>query len=429
MPDIYGSAAATALCCLILVLIGSLLVLFVVRRRPPRPPVPAGQPPDQADPWAPVPTADLNQQANRRLVQTDNTLTTSEQELGFAIAHYGADAATAYRAGWAAAHQELAAAFQLRQQLDDAYPADEPVQRRMLIEIIDRCARADQRRSADAEGLARLRSVESHVERLSAELAVCRDAVAARIPAVAARLTDLESRYAVSAFIAVGDNVKQAKSRITSACDELEKAAQAVAGGDRSSAASAVRGAEQALAQAGVLLDAITRLDTDLKTATVRVRTLVADVQGQVAVGKAAAADQAKLAGAVARAERVAIDVRSELAGTHPDPIGALARIEAAGSELDQALGRTHHAPELLDQAVFSARTAVDSATQFIITHRDAIGVVARTRLMEAQRHLDEAAGQTEPTAALPAAQRAIGLAEQALDAARADLEQPRTPL
>jgi hypothetical protein len=439
VPDTYSADSATVFCCLLILFLGGAVVLFAVRRLRRRPPAPAGQPPGHDDPWAAVPTADLNHQASSRLIEADNALRTSEQELGFATAQYGPEATTAYAAALTSAQAEVAEAFTLRQQLDDAYPEDEPVQRRMLIEIVDRCAKADQLLSAEADSFSRLRAMESQVEQLSAGLTARRDALRTRLPEAANALAGLEARYAASAFAAVGDNVDQAGARLDFATQELDKAAKSLAGGDRSGAALAVRGAEQALGQADVLLEAITRLGTDLHAADERVRVLLAEVQAQVAAGKAAqsaaagagTADQMNLAAAVARAEQVAIDVRTDIAGTHPDPIADLARIEAAGTELDKALGgirdaaeRTDRARAMLDQAIFTARTAVDSAAQFITTRRGAIGSAARTRLTEAQRYLQEATSQADPLAALNAAQRATGLAEQAMDAARADLEQ-----
>lgn len=445
MPYTYGSGGASALCWLLAVVLGGLLIVLLVRRRrptppaPPVPPAPAGRSAGAADPWAAVATADLNHQASSRLIEADDALRTSEQELGFAVAQHGRAAMAAYAAALTSAHQEVAEAFRLRQHLDEAYPADEPVQRTMLIEIVERCARADHSLSSEADSFAALRAMESHVEQLSTVLSTRRDALRGKLLQAANDLAAQESRYAVSAFSAVGDNVEQATDRLDFATEELDKADKAIASGDRSSAAPAVRGAEQALGQADALLAAIARLGADLEIANNRVRVLLGQVQAEVAAGKAAqpavagagTAGQMNLAAAVARAEQVAIDVRTEIAGTHPDPIGALARIEAVGIDLDKALAstrdpaeRTDRARTMLDHALFTARTAVDSATQFITTRRGAIGSAARTRLAEAQRHLDEAARQTDPVAALNAAQRATGLAEQAMDAARADLEQ-----
>jgi hypothetical protein len=79
-----------------------------------------------------------------------------------------------------------------------------------------------------------------------------------------------------------------------------------------------------------------------------------------------------------------------------------------------------------LDQTIFTARSSIDSVTDFITTRRGAIGSQARTRLMEAQRYLDQAVAQSaaDPVSALSAAQRANELAQRAQDAARSDLSQ-----
>jgi hypothetical protein len=353
VPDSYGHIALGGL---LIILLGGLLVMYLVRR------------PAFLDAARPPSLADLNRQANERLVEADNALKTAEQ---FGPAP--------------AAHREMAEAFRLRQQLDEAYPADELVQRELLAQIVGHCAAVERELPAAPAP--------------AADLTTRRDSLRRRLSSAANTLASLQSRYAASAFAAVGDNVEQAAGRVDRATPE-------------------------ALTEAETLLGAIDRLDTDLRAADVRLRALLPKVQTQVEAGKAA---EAAAIATVARAEQVAIDVRNDLNRRHPDPIGSLARLEFAAADLDSALGEAaDHAPALLDHAVFSARSAVDSANRFIVTRRGAVGCVGRTRLMEAQRHLDEASGLTDPVAALAAARRATGLAEQALNAARADLDHHR---
>jgi hypothetical protein len=225
--------------------------------------------------------------------------------------------------------------------------------------------------------------------------------VRGRLPAATTTLAALQSRYAASAFAAVGDAIEQAAARLDGRCD-------------------------RAIVEADVLLDGIARLGADLHAAEVRVRALLPLVQAQVDAGKSAPPERIAT---VARAEQVAIDVRNELAGAHPDPIGSLARLESAAADLDSALDETaDHAPLLLDHAVFSARTAIDSAGRFIVARRAAIGCAARTRLTEAQRLLDEATTLADPVAAFAAARRATSLAQQALAAAHTDLQAATVP-
>ena len=71
---------------------------------------------------------------------------------------------------------------------------------------------------------------------------------------------------------------------------------------------------------------------------------------------------------------------------------------------------------------VTTADAAVAAAEDFITTRRGAIGAEARTRLAEAQRHL-QLAGGDDPVAALREAQQADAMAQQALRAARSDVD------
>jgi hypothetical protein len=77
-----------------------------------------------------------------------------------------------------------------------------------------------------------------------------------------------------------------------------------------------------------------------------------------------------------------------------------------------------------LDQALMTARSTIDAAADFIDTRRGAVGPEARTRLAEAQRHLDVAVdlGRDDPVTALREAYQASTLAQSALDRAQDDV-------
>ena len=64
---------------------------------------------------------------------------------------------------------------------------------------------------------------------------------------------------------------------------------------------------------------------------------------------------------------------------------------------------QARRAAEQLDQALLTARSTIAAAADFIGTRRGAVGPEARTRLAEAQRHLDAAEGmaRSDPSAAL----------------------------
>ena len=82
-------------------------------------------PPGGREPVPQVSVEELERQASAALVETDDAIKTSEQELGFAKAQFG-DAATAeFEQVLAKAKKDLTTAFMLKQQLDDAVPDTE----------------------------------------------------------------------------------------------------------------------------------------------------------------------------------------------------------------------------------------------------------------------------------------------------------------
>ena len=88
------------------------------------------------------PTEELGAQVSRALVATDDAVQTSEQELGFATARFGAATAAPFSAALESARGELAAAFSLHQQLDDGSAADDATRQSYLADISARCAAA-----------------------------------------------------------------------------------------------------------------------------------------------------------------------------------------------------------------------------------------------------------------------------------------------
>ncbi|GAA2379300.1 hypothetical protein Cme02nite_17650 [Catellatospora methionotrophica] len=436
----------SVLCCLAIIVLGVILALTVARRRGKRDQGRAQATAQQAgpvDPFAAYDTTQLNTYANGQLVAVDNAVRTSEQELGFATAQYGAPAVTSFAAAVAAAKEDLGAAFRIRHQLDDEIPEDDETKRRLLREIVDRCAAVDRRLDAEAGAFEKLRAMSANAEELGQSLLARARELRDRLPGAQATLTRLTDRYTDGALIPVAGNVSETVARLDFADEQLRQSAADVAAGDRGKAALALRGAEQAVGQAGSLLDALAKNAADLDTAGQNVTGLLDEMLGEVAAGKAAmqasggagGADQMNLAAAVARADQVAGDVRTQLANPRTDPLGMMRRLEAAASGLAEAMGgvrdaanRTEQARRQLDQALHAARAAVDSATGYITTRRGAVGSTARTRLSEAHTLLDRAESGGDPVAALAAAERAHDLAAQAMDSARDDIERWQFP-
>ncbi len=107
----------------------------------------------------PVDAKALAREANALLIATDERIRDAGQETDFAEAQYGAGAVGTFRTAVAEARDQLAAAFTLRQRLDDSTPEDEATRIAMLQEIVQRTTSAQQRLDAETEKIRELRDL------------------------------------------------------------------------------------------------------------------------------------------------------------------------------------------------------------------------------------------------------------------------------
>jgi uncharacterized membrane protein YgcG len=422
-----------ALLCVALTVVAAVVVVVavVLRRRGRRAAATAAAGPP------PVPVEELARQAAGALVDVDDAVQTSEQELAFAQAQFGDEAVTGFRSALDQARDELRQAFTLRQRLDDAEPEDEQTRRAILTEIIRLCGSADARLDAQAEEFDRMRALERTAPQVIAALAPRVDALAARLPGAEARLDALRTRFAPTAVTPVADNLEQARHRLDAAREELAEARSAVDAGRPERAVVPVRAAEDATGQAETLLDGITRTTTDLEQADTRIAAARSELGRDLAEARALVASgrHPDLQTVVARAEAAltTADTAMTPAGTDlPDPPAALRALAEADADLDRALAAVREAQQqrdraaaLVDRAILAATSAVSAADDFVATRRGAVGAEARTRLAEARRQLDQAVGvsASDPESALRYAQYADALAQQALQLARTDVD------
>ncbi len=451
---------------------GAYLLVRRRRRRPAAPtPVPAAPAPAR-DEFSDVSTDDLDYRGSQALLDVDEAVRTSEQELAAARAHFGDAAVAGFAAALEQSRAEMLRGFTLRQQLDDDVPEDEPTRRSMLAEIITVCRSADERLDAQVAAFDELRNLEVTAPDYVAGLASRLDATNARLPQAEAAWADLQARYARGSWEPAAGNLDQARQLLGVAASEIAAARAALAAGPaggpgagaasgdvsapgtgpadggagvagvgagpggasgRSAAVVSGRAAEDAITQADTLLDGLTRLGVDLAAAGERIAAARAETEQDIAEAHALLAEGdpgGGLAALVARAEAALASATAAQNAVPPDPMAALRLIDEADSALDDGLAAARdaqtaarRAAAALDQALLTARPAVAAAEDFIGSRRGAVGTEARTRLAEAQRHLAQAqASGADPAAALAEAQAADAMARQALDLARSDV-------
>ena len=411
-----------------LVVVGGGAYLISRRRRRsqetgPTPPVPAPTPKDE---FSDVDTEELGFRASSALLEVDDAVRTSEQELTAAKGHFGEEAVAEFTAALEQSRTDMLAAFEIRQRLDDETPEDEPTKRSMYAEIIRACRAADDRLDAQVDAFDRLRDLEATAPAYLDGLGTRLNTVNARTAPAELHWVELRARYADAALSPVADNLEHARRLLAVAGTELTDARADLAGRGAAAAVVSGRAAEDSITQAETMLEAMTRLEGELADATARIPGVRAELSQDLAEARTMGES---VAGLVARAEAALAAADQAATGPRPDPLGALRLLDEAGSALEEGLeqaradqDKTRKAAAALEQALLTARSAVAAAEDFITTRRGAVGTEARTRLAEAQRHL-QLAGGDDPVAALRAAQQADALAQQALSLARSDVD------
>ncbi|MEH0446151.1 MULTISPECIES: hypothetical protein [unclassified Streptomyces] len=365
-----------------------------------------GPPPPGSAP----PLTALDGRACAALVEADDRIRAARTELDYAETLFGSHPVTPLRRAVQEAGTELAAAFRMRRRYDEGTPAEDAARAHALAGIVGRCEETTRRLDSVADALARLRDRDDGP---GAALGVAEGRFRELTGLVAASetvLAGLRARYAPTATATVIGNVEQAKDRLLFATVRLNEARQAADSGRAGPAATHLRAAEAAVAQAAVLLDGVDRLATLLKTAE---QTVPAALTGAEAELSAARADEAAGPSGtphalLRHADVVLASVRHELtAGRPADPVGMLRRIVRATEPF--APGRGGVLPAA---ALITARTATGAASDFVETHRGAVGAAARTRLAEAERLL-AADDPADRLAADDLALESLELAEQ----------------
>ena len=372
----------------------------------------------------------LDREASALLVRMDDDLRSSAQELGFAEAQFGAEAAKPFAAAIQHATEQLSAGFALRQKLDDDIPDTDEERRAWLTEIIERCTEARADLDEHTTAFTRLREMEQQAPEIAARLRAGLPSVNQELGQADAVAAQLDGRYAPRLVDELTANLAQGRTRLALAETSIADAEAKLAAADASAAVVALQAAEASLDQARQLAAGAPALAAQLSEAEGALGAAQADLRGDLNT-------VAELLPTVTAGERAALERSgtrvSELLrrGDQGDPIGTLTELAEANVEIDAAIGaarevqeRRRRAEDARDSALVPARAEVAGAEQFIETRRGAIGAQARTRLEEAKRLLlaAEQSAQTDPARSYQYAQQATQYAREAYRLANADV-------
>lgn len=373
-------------------------------------------------------TEAIGKRASALLVRLDDALHEADDELGYAIAQFGAAKTRPYGDAVAAARAKVAEAFRLRQSLDDAYPESDRERRERTLQIVALCEQAEKALADQDAAFARLRRLEVNAAGTLDDLRSRVADTGARVETARRELAALEKKYLPVTFAAVAANPESAESLLATATSTAESAAPAISQSGVSAVSDTLQEAAQSAHRADQLLDAVERTARDLREADDALAALRASAKDDLAEARTER-DKAPDADTGAAIIAAIADVEAVLAdrpGGPIDPVAELDRLGDAIAELDTALAtarnqaqRLAHARAAYAGTLVSARSQIAAARDYIGSH--GVGVSARTRLAEAERQLALAEATADPVEALDTIRRAVTHARDADALARYD--------
>jgi LPXTG-motif cell wall-anchored protein len=423
----------------VLVLLVLLLLWWARRRRRKRraAELAAAKRVDPTDPnaLAQVPIDALDDLSKSIVVDVDNAVRTSDNELALAVEEFGTQRTEPFSQAVTNAKTALKQAFNVRQILDDAAP-ETPLQRRdLLTRVVVAAAKADRELESQSDAFEKLRDLVINApSRLDALTQQMVD-LTARIEPSQQALTALHKQFSDTALSSVAGNVDTARQRLTFADQNITDGRNRVSrpATDQTGLVDAVRAAESAIGQARTLLDAVDTAASDINRAVAGLPSAITDIQNGIdQAGAQLQQRSAPQADELNAARDVAVKTVSD-AKSHgqEDPLGTFTRLTKADADLDRMLATVteqrqaaERLSRTLDQALFTAQSRIKGVSDFIDTRRGSIGSEARTRLSEANRQLEaaEAERTTNPTEAIARANGAAMLAAQAQSLANDDV-------
>ena len=445
-PDYTGRIVLLVV--LAVIVIAVVVLLIVMRRRARRRRAAALAAARRVDPTDPNALAAVSPQAlddlsRSMVVDVDNALRTSANELALAIDEFGTERTQPFTEAVDNAKAALAQAFAVRQQLEDATPETPAQRRELLIRVIVSAARADRELESQTEAFEQLRDLVINAPSRLNGLTQQYVELTGRIAPAEQRMAELHKEFDDAALSSVAGNVTGARERMSFA-DRNIGTARELAGqaetGKQTGLVDAFHAAESALGQACSLLDAVDTAAGDIRHAIATLPSTMADIQANIDRANEQLKRTPKSRSPRVRELTAARDAavtaldwsRSARGSGSADPWGAFAKLTKADADLTRrlaALVEEQATAERLnrayEQALFTAESRVRAISEYIDTRRGSIGPEARTRLAEAKRQL-QAAHDKRTTNLLEATAYANGASAWAANAqslANADVQ------
>ena len=320
---------------------------------------------DPSDPnaLAAVPIDALDDLSKAIVVDVDNAVRTSDNELALAVEEFGTAQTEPFSRAVANARTTLAQAFNVRQILDDAVPETPQQRRDLLTRVVVAAAKADRELDAQREAFEKLRDLVINApSRLDALTQQMVD-LTARIGPSEQALAALHNQFAATALASVADNVETAKQRLAFADQNITNARGLVArpAGQQMGLVDAIRAAESSLGQARTLLDAVDSAATDINRAVATLPSAIADIQNGInqAGGQLQQRNTPQAAELSAARDAAAAAVADAQKSGSSDPLGTFTRLTKADADLDRLLASVAEEREAAERLSPRVRSGV----------------------------------------------------------------------
>ncbi len=394
--------------------------------------------PTDANALAAVAPETLDDLSRSMVVDVDNALRTSTNELALAIEEFGDGRTQPFTDAVNNAKAALAQAFTVRQQLEDATPETPDERRELLIRVITSAARADRQLESQTEAFEQLRDLVINAPSRLDGLTQQYVDLTGRIAPAEQRMAELHKEFDHAALGSVAGNITGARERMAFA-DRNIGTARELAGhaeiGKQTGLVDAFHAAESALGQARSLLDAVDTAAGDIQHAIATLPSATSDIQATIdrANEQLNRAPKARVQELTAARDAAVTALNwSRNAPGLTDPLTAFAKLTRADADLGRRLAAlveeqatAERLTRAYEQALFTAESRVRAVSEYIDTRRGSIGPDARTRLAEAKRQLQAARDKqaTDLTEATVYANGASAWAANAQALANADVQ------
>jgi len=368
--------------------------------------------------------ASLDSRAAALLVRLDDRVRDAENEVGFAVAQFGAASVHDFNSALTDAKLQLTEAFRLGQQRDTAASAAEQLHRRTTRQMIALCEKAlaslDQFDTAFAERRCTEVDAAQTAHALWEQLSALRD----RLSHLQQECADAARHFGEVVLAPAARYVTHAEAFLDSAEQKLDAATPEISSTGVNAVADRLQAAASELHRADQQLAASERALAELAVADLaveRMRDTSAGDRREARLALERAPDPgtgAAIVSAISTVDKALIATTVD-PGAASDPFQQLIVLGDAAAALDAALALARNQQQRFEHARAAYRGTLIAAKSQISVVRELIGrggasASARTRLAEAERQLMIAEAETDPVEALDAIRRSVTHARDA---------------